>query len=436
MLQPENDRIEYKECLTDNLEREIVAFLNSKEGGELYIGIKDDGSVVGVKNCDKLQLTIKDRIKDNICPSVLGLYDIKCVKLDGKDVIKIIIATGSEKPYYLKSKGMSENGCFLRIGSAVQQMPHKMIDELYATRVRKSLSKIVSPRQKLTFAQLEIYYRAKGFEINDQFAYNLDLLTEDDKFNYVGFLCADKNSVSIKFGKYASLNKCELIENKEYGYCSIVKATEAILEKLNIENKNYTQITGGQRIDTPMIDARALREAVINAIVHNDYSYENPPVFEMYPDRLEITSNGGLGYFSTEEDFFKGRSNPKNRELMRIFKDLGYVEEMGSGIHRILEKYPRSVFEFSKNYITVVFPFAKPNEKKESSVESSVEINDTKLKILEMIKSKPSITAENMATNLNISKRAIEKNLSQMRTSGLIQRVGSTKSGHWEIIKK
>lgn len=127
MLQPENDRIEYKECLTDNLEREIVAFLNSKEGGELYIGIKDDGSVVGVKNCDKLQLTIKDRIKDNICPSVLGLYDIKCVKLDGKDVIKIIIATGSEKPYYLKSKGMSENGCFLRIGSAVQQMPHKMM---------------------------------------------------------------------------------------------------------------------------------------------------------------------------------------------------------------------------------------------------------------------------------------------------------------------
>ena len=139
-----------------------------------------------------------------------------------------------------------------------------------------------------------------------------------------------------------------MIETKEYGYNSIIKATESILEKLNVENKNFTQITGGQRIDTPMIDERALREAVINAIVHNDYSYGNPPVFEMYPDRLEITSNGGLGYFGTEEEFFRGRSNPKNRELMRIFKDLGYVEEMGSGVHRILEKYPKICL---KNYI-------------------------------------------------------------------------------------
>ena len=173
MLEPENDRIEYKERLTDNLEREIVAFLNNKEGGEIYIGIDDNGEAVGVEDCDALQLIIKDRIKDKICPSVLGLYDIKCVAVDGKQVVKIIVASGSEKPYYLKSKGMSENGCFIRIGSAVQAMPARMIEELYATRVRKSLARIVSPRQKLSFGQLEIYYKAKGWTINDQFIYNL-----------------------------------------------------------------------------------------------------------------------------------------------------------------------------------------------------------------------------------------------------------------------
>jgi predicted HTH transcriptional regulator len=343
-------------------------------------------------------------------------------------------------------------------------------------RVRQSLARIVSPRQKLSFAQLEIYYKAKGYTINDEFAYNLDLLTEDGKYNYVGFLCADTNSISIKFGKYASLNKCELIENKEYGYNSIVKATESILEKLNIENRNYTKITGGQRIDTPMIDERALREAVINAIVHNDYSYGNPPVFEMYPDRLEITSNGGLGYFGTQEEFFRGRSNPKNRELMRIFKDLGYVEEMGSGIHRILEKYPRSIFEFSRNYITVAFPFASQNgaigvvENGENVVRNDANVvrndanvvrndanvvrndanvvrndaNDVENKdsivenedwLLHKIEMREIASMKDYARIAHLSIRTAQRHFSILKNTGKIRHIGSTKAGRWEVIK-
>ena len=427
MLPPESDRIEYKERLTDNLEREIVAFLNNKEGGEIYIGVNDTGNPVGVENCDAVQLNIKDRIKDKIAPSALGLYDIKCLPAEDKQIIKIIIASGSDKPYYIKSKGMSENGCFMRIGSAVQPMPERMIEELYATRVRKSLAKIVSPRQKLTFAQLEIYYKAKGFDINDQFAYNLEFLTPDEKFNYVAYLCSDENATTFKFGKYSSLNKCDLIENVEYGRQSIIKATEEILSKLKVENRIFTLISSAQRIDTPMIDERALREAVINAIVHNDYSYGNYPVFEMYPNRLEITSCGGLGYFSTEDEFFRGRSNPKNRELMRIFKDLGYVEEMGSGVHRILEKYPKSVFEFSQNYITVVFPFNLPAG--ESKGESKGEI-------LKALQENPKTTIPELASKLGLSVGGVEKNMRQLRESNKIRRIGSTKAGYWEVIKK
>ena len=108
MLPPESDRIEYKERLTDNLEREIVAFLNNKEGGEIYIGVSNNGGIVGVEDCDAVQLNIKDRIKDKIAPSALGLYDIKCLSVDDKQIIKIIVASGSDKPYYIKSKGMSE----------------------------------------------------------------------------------------------------------------------------------------------------------------------------------------------------------------------------------------------------------------------------------------------------------------------------------------
>ena len=432
MLPPESDTIEYKEALIENIERTVVAFLNSKSGGEIYIGVKNDGTISGVSNCDAVQLSIKDKIKDNICPSALGLYDIKCIKEDNKDIVKIIIASGSEKPYYIKSKGMSENGCFMRIGSAVQPMPVRMIDELYATRVRKSLAQIISPRQQLKFSKLEIYYKNKGWELNEEFAYNLDLLTSEGKYNYVALLCADENPVSFKFAKYSSLDKVDLVENIEFGYTSIIEAANSILAKLKIENKIYTKITDARREEIPMIDPIAMREAVINAFVHNDYSYGNPPVFEMYPDRLEITSNGGLGYFSTEEEFFRGRSNPKNREIMRIFKDLDFVEELGSGVGRILRKYPKDVFEFSQNYITVKLPFAQ-NDTVNDTVNVTVNSANKEDVILRLLAKFPDITMDKISEVVGLHRRTVSRYINKLRDKGLVTRIGSDKTGHWDV---
>jgi len=142
----ESNRIEYKRELSNNLEREAVAFLNYHDGGVIYIGIDKGGQIVGVSNPDALQLTIKDRIKHNIQPSALGLFDVILEQRDGKSVIKIILASGTEKPYYLRKYGMSEKGCFMRLGSATEPMPPAMIEELFARRTRNSLTRIRSPR--------------------------------------------------------------------------------------------------------------------------------------------------------------------------------------------------------------------------------------------------------------------------------------------------
>ncbi len=99
----ESNRIELKRELTDSLEKEVVAFLNYREGGHIYIGIDDaTGTVVGVPDFDVIQLKIKDRIKNNIMPSTLGLFDVIAEQHDGERIIKITVASGSEKPYYLK----------------------------------------------------------------------------------------------------------------------------------------------------------------------------------------------------------------------------------------------------------------------------------------------------------------------------------------------
>src|SRR3990167_7961880 len=114
----ESNRIELKRELTDTLEKEVIAFLNYRDGGVIYIGVDDKTqATIGVSDADALQLKIKDRIKNNISPSTMGLFDVIAETRDEKVIVKITVASGSEKPYYLFKMGMSAKGCFIRIGS-------------------------------------------------------------------------------------------------------------------------------------------------------------------------------------------------------------------------------------------------------------------------------------------------------------------------------
>jgi len=227
----ESNRLEFKRELNDKLEKEIVGFLNYKEGGVLYIGVEDNGKIVGIDDVDSMQLRIADRIKNNILPSTLGLFDIVVEERDGKRIIRIVISSGTEKPYYTKNFGMSPAGCYIRIGSATQPMTTSLIDDLYSRRVRNSLSKIPSSNQDLTFAQLKIYYEENKLILNDKFAKTLELLTPEGKYNYIAYSLSDSNGLSMKVAKYAGTDKVDLIENSEFGYCSIIKATYNILNK-------------------------------------------------------------------------------------------------------------------------------------------------------------------------------------------------------------
>ena len=351
----ESNRIEYKHTLTDGLEKEVVAFLNYQNGGIIYLGISKDGEVVGIENSDEIQLKIKDKLKHNIEPSCLGLFDVVVEDKSQKKIIKIIVASGNETPYFIKKYGMSSKGYFVRIGSASEPMNSTMIENLFSKRVRNSLSNMVSIRQDLTFEQLKIYYDARGLKLNEKFASNLELLTANGKYNYVAYLMADTNATSIKVAKYNGINKIHLIENNEYGYCSLIKATKSVLDKLDLENKTSTLITSKERLEQRLWNPIALREAIINAMVHNDYTHELTPVFEIYDDRLEITSAGGLSIIKNKEHFFQGYSTPTNRQIMRIYKDLDMVEQLGSGMNRILSFYKKDDFMLNDTFLRIVF---------------------------------------------------------------------------------
>ena len=353
----ETNRIENKEYLNEDFEQEVIAFLNYQDGGIIYVGINKKGQVVGVQDIDLIQLQIKDRIKNNIQPSTLGLFDVIVETIENKAVIKIIISSGKEKPYYLRKKGRTPEGCYIRVGSSKERMTEKMIEEMFARRIKKSLKEIDSPRQDLTFRQLKIHYEGNGMILNDNFAKNLNLLTDDGKYNYNAYLLADENNISIKLVKYLGTSKMELIENQEYGYCCLITATQRILDRLTAENTVYAKIEYNGRREVEMIDSKALKEAVINAMVHSDYTLSTTPIIELYSDRIEITSGGGLPQGLSQEEFLEGVTAQRNKELIRVFKDVDLIENIGSGVLRILDAYDKNCFKFMEHFLRVSFKY-------------------------------------------------------------------------------
>ena len=400
MQNTETNRFENKEQLNEDFEQEVIAFLNYKEGGIIYVGINKNGQVVGVENTDLTQLQIKDRIKNNIQPSTLGLFDVTVEIIDNKEVIKVIISSGTEKPYYLRKKGRTPEGCYIRVGSSKERMTERMIDDMYARRIKNTLKEIDSPRQELTFNQLKIYYEEHGLKLNDNFLQNLDLLTSEGKYNYNAFLLADENTISIKLVRYLGTNKLELLENLEFGNRCLITATQRILDRLDVENTTYAKIEYFGRKEQEKIDSKALKEAVINAIVHNDYSYGNSPIIELYSDRIEITSAGGLPQELSQEEFLEGVTAPRNKELIRVFKDVDLIENIGSGVLRILDAYDKSCFKFMDHFLRVSFKYKEnPFEyddtaKKESSKlgsKKSSKLAVSEQQILELCKTEKSL---------------------------------------------
>lgn len=379
MQNTETNRIENKEQLNEDFEQEVIAFLNYKEGGIIYVGIDKNGQVVGVENNDLTQLQIKDRIKNNIQPSTLGLFDVTVETIDNKEIIKVIISSGTEKPYYLRKKGRTPEGCYIRIGSSKERMTERMIEEMFARRIKNSLKEIESPRQDLTFRQLKIHYEGNGMILNDNFARNLNLLTDEGKYNYNAYLLADENNISIKLVKYLGTNKMELIENQEYGYCCLITATQRILDRLTAENTVYAKIEYNGRKEVEMIDSKALKEAVINAMVHSDYTLTTTPIIELYSDRIEITSGGVLPQGLSQEEFLEGVTAPRNKELIRVFKDVDLIENIGSGVLRILDAYDKSCFKFMDHFLRVSFKYKEnPFEYDEKTDKKTTKKTDKK----------------------------------------------------------
>ena len=255
-------------------------------------------------------------------------------------------------------------------------------------------------------------------------------------------LLSDDCHMPIRVSVFSGETKsAPLYSVKEFGNSCILLALDKILEYGDVINiiQADERKRKLERKEVPLFNAEAFREALINAFVHNKWVEGNAPMITVYSNRIEILSRGTLAPGQTLQGFYLGESIPVNQKLSDLFLQLHISERSGRGVPIITEKYGQTAFEFRENSIVVTLPFNFINDKVADKVVDKVvdknhDLNVTQRKILKEIKDNPRITQPQLADKLGLGKTIIQKNIAILKKEGYIERIGSNKSGLWNII--
>ncbi len=442
----ESETLELKEKYTDAIVRDIVAFLNS-QGGDIFIGISDDGKVIGFDSnqLDEIQKKISDCITTQIEPNPQNEISVSLIYEENKNIIQIKVSKGFKTIYCVKKYGFSSKGCLVRIGTTCKEMNSSEIEYRYKNGFIDDdyILKAHSHYAPLSFDMLKILLISKGFHINETaFNSNFSLLMDNGKYNLMAELLSDKNMTPLIFVKFRGLTKASISQRSDYGDQSILLGIQRLKDRLIAENICITDTTVRPRIDEYLYDIDCVNEALVNAIVHNDWTISEPLV-SFYDNRLEITSHGGIPKEITKEDFFNGVSHPRNSVLMRIFLKLGIVEHTGHGIPIIIAKYGKEAFDIHDTYINVVIPFNKnvisklEINKNNYIIENELndELTNSEKRVLLELINNSNISYDALVVKLGISRRTVSRIFNSLVEKGYIERIGTNKKGYWKIIK-
>lgn len=374
-------------------------------------------------------------INDGIKPSLIEYTQINVQKYNNKNIIIIEIQNAPNKPYYIADKGLKPSGVYLRHGAssipASDELIRKMIFEHSSIRFEEMISR----KQELTFNYLEKKFNEKNLSFNENKYRSLNIINDKNKYTNLGLLLSDQCSYTIKCAIFNGTNKIEFRDRKEFTG-SILRQVDDLFEYFELFNKISGKIVGLKRIDTRDYPEYSLREALLNAVIHRSYYFVNSTMVNLYDDKFEILSMGGLIEGITMKEIFKGVSLSRNPNLANIFYRLGYVESFGTGIGRILDSYEKDdkkpVFDVTNNTFSIILP-------NRNYIEISNNLNIiTNLSqediIIDHLKTYKKITRNETERLLNVSKTRAYQILNEMLKKNIIRKENSGKNTYYMLV--
>ena len=432
MVFQESETVELKTIIVDDIKKEIVAFANC-EGGKLYIGVQDDGEVIGMEDPDGAALQISNMVRDAIKPDLTMFLHYETLKVEGKSIVAVDIQRGTERPYYIAKKGLRPEGVYVRQGYSSVPATDTAIRRMIKETDGDSFEEMRSLEQDLTFVAAQKEFSERNILFGPMQMKTLGIVNQDGIYTNIGLLLSEQCVHTIKAAVFEGSSQSVFKDRKEISG-SLFKQMREIYDYIDFHNQTHSTFDKLRRIDTRDYPEVAVREALLNSLVHREYSFRASTLIGIYGDRIEFTSIGGLVSGVTLKDVLLGISVCRNTKLANVFYRLELIEAYGTGLRKIMNAYEGSgktpQIETSDNAFKIILPNLNAQlEQKQVSDASDSQAE----KVMQLARNQGVLTRKDVEKLLAIGQTTSGRLLKKMIKNELLMQEGIGKTTHYRL---
>ena len=439
----ETETVELKSIVMDDLKKEIIAFANC-DGGTVYVGVADDGTVLGVENADECALQISNMVRDAVKPDVTMFIHYETLDCGGKAVVAVNIQRGTNRPYYLAKKGLRPEGVYVRQGYSSVPATDTAIRQMIKETDGDSFENMRSINQALTFETTKKEFEKRNIAFGQPQMQTLKLVSADGVYTNLGLLLSEQCPHTIKAAVFEGTNQNVFKDRREFSG-SLMQQLNEVYDYIDFHNRVHATFQKLLRIDTRDYPEVAVREALLNSLVHRDYSFRASTLISIYDDRIEFVSIGGLLSGLELDDLMMGVSVCRNPHLANVFYRLQLIEAYGTGMKKIMGAYADAQVQpkitTTNNAFKIILPnlnaTPKAAETPEGIEKKAAPIsNPNEEKILRFLTEHQVITRKEAQALLDVSQSTAGRALKAMVDNGQIKQLGGSRTTRYALSKK
>ena len=425
----ESEAVELKSVVVDDIKKEIIAFANGG-GGMLYVGVADNGDVVGLADADKDLADVNNMLRDGIKPDITLFAQSKIDRIGDKRIIRIDVQSGVERPYYLTGKGIRPEGVYVRHGAASVPATQTAIRRMIRETDGDSYEKLRSTEQDLTFTSAEAEFSKRNVAFGDSQMAALGMMSTGKIYTHLALLLSEQCVHTIKAAVFQDTTQQVFKDRREFGG-SLFKQINEVYDFLDLNNKTKATFDKLLRIDKRDYPETALRETLLNAVVHREYATSGSILIKIFSDRVEFISPGGLVSGIELDDIMSGYSACRNTALSAVFYRLRLIESYGTGILKIFETYKSSSARPRIEVTPNVFKMILPNLNTSAANDFSGTAPTPQENVLKFVREHGSITRKQTEQLLGASQTAAGVMLRRMTENGDLTKHGSSRNARY-----
>ena len=433
----ETETVELKSIVMDDIKKEIIAFANCG-GGTVYVGVSDDGTVLGVENADECALQISNMVRDAVKPDVTMFIHYETLDCEGKAVVAVNIQRGTNRPYYLAKKGLRPEGVYVRQGYSSVPATDTAIRQMIKETDGDSFENMRSINQALTFEATKKEFEKRGIAFGQPQMQTLKIISADGVYTNLGLLLSEQCPHTIKAAVFEGTNQNVFKDRREFSG-SLMQQLNEVYDYIDFHNQTHATFQKLLRIDTRDYPEVAVREALLNSLVHRDYSFRASTLISIYEDRIEFVSIGGLLPGLELDDLMMGVSVCRNPHLANVFYRLQLIEAYGTGMKKIMGAYADTLVQpkitTTNNAFKIILPnvnaVPKAAEAPEKAIAPAADSNEEK--ILQFLTEHQVITRKEAQALLDVSQSTAGRILKAMVNRGQIKQIGGSRTTRYEL---